>query len=100
MGGAFLLVLGVVLALTSIIGVIQNFVLLFAFLGAGNAPTSEWYASVILAAAFIVGAVLSLRIAKHSPPAKHWSISLMGGVLGFVAAGLLKALAYTFVGSL
>jgi hypothetical protein len=100
MRGAFLLVLGVVLALTSIIGVIQNFILLFAFLGVGNAPSSWWYASVILSAVFVLGAVLSLRIAKHSPPAKHWGASLIGGVLGFVVAGLLKAVAYTLVGSL
>jgi hypothetical protein len=99
MKGMFLLVFGIVLALTSIIGLIQNSILLFAFIGTGSAPSAGWYASVAISIVFVVVAIFSLR-AKNSPPAKHWSLSLIGGVLGFLGAGLLKGVLFALVGSL
>jgi uncharacterized membrane protein YkvI len=92
MKNAFLNVFGLVLVIIAISGVIQSLVFIAAIVSQdrnqGLAFWSIYAASNVILA---VAAVLSLRAARHAPSSRKWGTALAGGLLGLLAAGLLKA---------
>ena len=87
----FLLMLGVVLALSAIMGVLQSLITLVAIIGASTMPGLGWYLYMIGAVVFGIAAAIALRASGHAPPARHWGLSLTGGLLGVLAGAILKA---------
>lgn len=98
MRGPFLLMFGVVLALSAVAGIVQSLILLIAIIGAGNIPSAEWYLSLLIAVTFAVAAAIAFRASGRALPARHWSMSFIGGLLGVLAGALLKGAIYVLIG--